>query len=338
MVDALRTALDAAAIKAKARDLGADLVGIADGKVMDANPPDPRDPRTPSDITALDGDRVIVLAKRYTSGTTRITRWDERHKYYNDEITLTLLEEASLELVFWLENHGWPAIIIPPTHTDPWRYMNDPGQHMTTLLSLNHAAVEAGLGTLGLNLQLLTPEFGPRVMLTAVLCSVECEPDGRMTEALCRGPECGRCLSTCPGDVVGHWTRDWPACDRYRSPHGFAQLADHLGAIFDAGDIDEKLRLVRSEESFNLWQSILRGSGVITGCRRCQDVCPVGEDYARVLEDALAEIPEDTPAKAERLTAMAAAEAKGNLPQEHGAQERWIGRLGYLGSDERDSQ
>ncbi len=334
MVEAFQTPLDAAAIKAKARELGADLVGIADGKVMDANPPDPRDPRRPSDITELDGDRVIVLAKRYTSGTTRIARWDERHKYYNDEITLTMLEETSLELVFWLEDNGYPAIIIPPTHTDPWRYMNDPGQHMTTLLSLNHAAVEAGLGTLGLNLQLLTPEYGPRVMLTAVMCSLDCATDARRTDALCRGPECGRCLSTCPGDVVGHWARDWPACDRYRSPHGFAQLADHLGNIFDAEDVDEKLRLVRSEESFNLWQSILRGSGVITGCRRCQDVCPVGEDYARMLEDALAEMPEDTPEKARRLEAMAAAEAGGEMPEEYAQQARWIGRLGYLGGDD----
>ena len=337
MVEAFQTPLDAVAIKEKARELGADLVGIADGRVMDTHPPDPLDPRTPSHITELDGERVIVMAKRYTSGTTRIPRWDERHKYYNDEITLTRLEEVSLEMVFWLENHGWPAIIIPPTHTDPRRYLNDPGQHMTTLLSLNHAAVEAGLGTLGLNLQLLTPEYGPRVMLTAVLCSVECEADERMIDGLCRGPECGRCLSACPGDVVGHWSRDWPACDRYRSPHGFAQLADHLGNIFDAGNLEEKLRLVRSEESFNLWQSILRGSGVITGCRRCQDVCPVGEDYARVLEDALAQIPEDTPDKAERLKAMAAAESSGDMPKEHGAQERWIGRLEHLGSGGRDN-
>jgi epoxyqueuosine reductase QueG len=325
VVEAFQTPLDAATIKTKALALGADLVGIADGSVMDANPPDPSDPRSPSDITELDGDRVIVLAKRYTSGTTRIARWDERHKYYNDEITLTLLEEASLELVFWLENNGYPAIIIPPTHTDPWRYMNDPGEHMTTLLSLNHAAVEAGLGTLGLNLQLLTPQHGPRVMLTAVLCSVPCDADTPMTEALCKGPECGRCLSACPGDVVGHWSRDWPGCDRYRSPHGFAQLTDHLGSIFDAEGVEEKLRLVRSEDTFNLWQSILRGSGVITGCRRCQDVCPVGEDYARMLEDALAEIPEQTPEKAERLKAMVASEAEGALPETHSAQRRWIG-------------
>ena len=61
MVEAFQTPLDAAAIKAKARELGADLVGIADGRVMDAHPPDPLDPRRPSDVTELDSGRVIVM-------------------------------------------------------------------------------------------------------------------------------------------------------------------------------------------------------------------------------------------------------------------------------------
>ena len=91
--------LSAEEIKAKARELGADLVGIADGKVMDANPPDPGNPRRPSDITEFDAGRVIVMAKRYSLGTTRIKRWDERHKYYNDELALSMLEETSLDLV-----------------------------------------------------------------------------------------------------------------------------------------------------------------------------------------------------------------------------------------------
>src|SRR5438046_265114 len=135
----------AEAIKARARELGADLVGIADGKVMDAHPPDPRDPRRPSDVTALDAGRVIVMAKRVSAGSTRILAWNDRHKYYNDELALTLLETASLELVYWLEDHGFPAIVIPPTHVDPWRYDGDPERHQTTLISLTHAAVEAGL-------------------------------------------------------------------------------------------------------------------------------------------------------------------------------------------------
>ena len=324
MVSAFQTPLSASDIKRKAREFGSDLVGIADGETLERHRP-PGFPTGPSDVTEHDCGRIIVLAKRYGSGTTRIARWDERHKYYNDELTLTMLEETSLQLVYWLEDNGYPAVIVPPTHVDPWAYRNDPGEHLTTLLSLNHAAVEAGLGTLGLNLQLLTSEYGPRVMLSAVMCSVDCETDQPAAGALCRGPECGRCLSACPGDVVGHWDRDWPACDRYRSPHGFAQLADHLRNIFDEPDSARKLELLRSEDSFNLWQSILRGAGVVTGCRRCQDVCPVGEDYARLLEDALEAIPEDTPAKAARLDAFRVSEKTGSMPAAFEAQRRWIG-------------
>jgi len=311
-VEIYRKPLAAADIKAKARELGADLVGIADGAALDT-----------SHITDLDGGRVIVLAKRLNDGVARIQRWDDRHKYYNDELALTHLEETSLELVYWLEDCGYPAVIVPPTHVDPGRYRGDPGEHVEPLLSLTHAAVEAGLGTLGLNLQLLTPEFGPRVVLTAVLCSVEVDCDRPMAEALCLGPACGRCLKTCPADAVQHWERDWPACDRYRSPHGFAQLTEHLDRIIQETDAGKRKQLLRSEDSFNLWQSILRGAGVVTGCRRCADVCPVGADYESMLADALEEIPENTPQKEQRLVFMQKDPASGA----YAPQQRWIGIL-----------
>ena len=288
-----KQSLSASDVKNKAVSLGADLVGIADGAAIDA-----------SHITELDAGRVIVLAKRLNEGVARIRRWDDRHKYYNDELALTHLEETSLEMVYWLEDNGYPALIVPPTHVDPSKYENDPEAHLAPLLSLPHAAVEAGLGTLGLNLQLLTPQFGPRVILAAVLCSVDVECDRPMAEALCLGPSCGRCLKTCPGDAVQHWGRDWEACDRHRSPHGFAQLTGHLERIIQEGDAKKRKDLLRSEDSFNLWQSILRGAGVVTGCRRCADVCPVGADYAAMLADALEEIPENTPAKEARLAQM----------------------------------
>ncbi|HKS62662.1 MAG TPA: hypothetical protein VJT13_13240, partial [Xanthobacteraceae bacterium] len=272
MVAIFKETLTADAIKAKARALGADLVGIADGAALEANPP-PDNPQRPSDITEHDGARVIVLAKRLSRGVARIAAWNDRHKYYNDELALTRLEEASLELVYWLEDNGYPAIIVPPTHSNPWTYEDGkPAKHLSTLLSLPHAAVEAGLGTLGLNLQLLTPEYGPRVVLTAVLCSVDVACDTRMEQALCLGPSCARCLKVCPGDAVGHWSRDWEACDPHRSPHGFPQLSDHVARIIAAPTPEAQKELVRSEDSFNLWQSILRGAGVITGCRKCADV------------------------------------------------------------------
>ena len=326
MVEIFREAITAADIKARALALGADLVGIADGATMDAHPPDPDDPRRPRDVTDYDAGRVIVLAKKLLSGTTRLLAWDQRHKFYNDELTITALEEVALDLVRWLEDMGYPALIIPPTHVDPWR-LGDGGRR-APLLSLDHAAVEAGLGTLGLNLQLLTPEFGPRVMLTAVLSSPDVAPDRRRQEALCLGPECGRCLKTCPADVVGHWDRDWKACDRLRSPHGFEQLTEVMGRIIDEPDRARQKDMLRSEDTFNLWQSILRGAGVVTGCRRCQDVCPVGADYETMLRDVLDEIPENTPAKEARLKAMAEA----GLPDAYHAQARWIGKVGDGGA------
>jgi len=263
---------------------------------------------------------VIVLAKRLNDGVARIKRWNDRHKYYNDELALTHLEETSLELVYWLEDAGYPALIVPPTHVDPSQYNDKPEEHLSTLLSLPHAAVEAGLGTLGLNLQILTPEYGPRVILTAVLCSVPVECDQPMTEALCLGPSCGRCLKVCPPDAVREWERDWPACDTHRSPHGFAQLTAHLDTIISEPSAAGRKELLRSETSFNLWQSILRGSGVITGCRSCADVCPVGADYEQMLADAHAVV-ESTPAKDARLATM-----KGASPA-YEKQKRFIGFL-----------
>jgi epoxyqueuosine reductase len=310
-VNIFKRKLTAQEIKQKALALGADLVGIADGSKVGTR-----------HITEHDGGRVIVLAVRLQAGTSRIPAWNDRNKYYNDELSLTFLEEISLEMVYWLEDAGYPAIIVPPTHVDPWRYDGDPKKHRETLISLPHAAVEAGLGTLGLNLQLLTPQFGPRVVLTAVLCSVEVECDRPMAEALCLGPECGRCLKACPGDVIKHWDRDWEACDRYRSPHGFAQLSEYLGRVIDEPDAKQQKAMLRSEDSFNLWQSILRGAGVITGCRRCADVCPVGADYEAMLKDAVEAIPENTPQKEARLAAMVAAEPAPAYQQ----QIRWIGR------------
>ena len=321
MVKMFQSSITAENLKEKAKELGADLVGIADGKMMNEFPPYPDDPKTPSDISDYDADRVIVMARRISIGTSKIPAWDNRHKFYNDELAITALEETALELVLWLEEQGYPALIVPPTHVDPWKYDGNPEKHLSPLLSMDHAAVEAGLGTLGLNLQLLTPEYGPRVMLIAVLTSAPLVADQPMKEPLCEGPECGRCLSACPGDVIGHWERDWQGCDSYRNPHGFNHLTTFLSNVIDQTNIEEQKKMIRSEDSFNLWQSILRGAGAVIGCRRCQDVCPIGEDYDSLLKEAVDNIAEETSEKRARLKEMTKNKNEGNYL----AQSRWIG-------------
>src|SRR5206468_3505745 len=141
-----RVSLTADAVKAKARALGADLVGIAHGGVLDRHPPDPARPQTPARITSDDSKSVIVLARRLLTGINRLRGHDDRHKQYSTELVLTDLEEIELKLVYFLEDAGFPSITVPPVHFDPRHY--DPKGDTRGPLSLAHAAVEAGLGTL----------------------------------------------------------------------------------------------------------------------------------------------------------------------------------------------
>ena len=60
------------------------------------------------------------------------------------------------------------------------------------------------------------------------------------------------------------------------------------------------------------------------GCRRCADVCPVGEDYDELLKNWVDEIAEETPEKLKRLEAMI---AEATLPASYENQRRWIGDL-----------
>lgn len=316
-----------AEVKAKAKELGADLVGIAAGKVLDAHPPNPKKPQTPSAITPLDSKSVIVLGRRMLTGLARLKGADDRHKQYSTELIISDLEEIELKLVYFLEDQaGYPAITVPPVHFDAHAY--DPNGNTHAPLSLPHAAVEAGLGTLGLNLMLLTPEFGPRVLLGAVLTSAPLEPDRPMGEALCLGEQCGRCLLACPADAILQWKLDKAKCAPLASPYGFTYLTRHLDQFVRAESAEEQEKLLKSKESFMVWQSILRGVGVYSGCTRCVDVCPVGKDYAQALADVQEEIAERTAQKELRLAEMASRSAAGDRGEHWRYSVRWINGAG----------
>ena len=316
-----RVSLTAAVVKAKAKELGADLVGIAAGETLNRFPPDPKRPQTPKRITLEDSKSVIVVARRLLTGIARLKGSDDRHKQYSTELILSDLEEISLKLIYFLEDHGYPSVTVPPMHFDPRNYA--PNGDSRGPLSLPHAAVEAGLGTLGLNLMLLTPEYGPRVLLGGVLTQAALEPDRPLAAPLCVGEACGRCLLACPADAILHWGLDKGRCAPLASPYGFTYLMNHVESMVKA-DPAEQLRLLKSKESFMVWQSILRGVGVYSGCTRCVDVCPVGKDYEEHLKDSQEEIPERTPEKEGRLAGMARQREAGDRGPHWTHSARWI--------------
>lgn len=68
-------------------------------------------------------------------------------------------------------------------------------------LALNWAGEAAGLGTVGINSLLITKDFGPNVILGAVVTTAKLEPDPLIEEGLC--DECFNCVEKCPGGALG---------------------------------------------------------------------------------------------------------------------------------------
>jgi epoxyqueuosine reductase len=68
------------------------------------------------------------------------------------------------------------------------------------LFSYKHAAVLAGLGTMGRNSLLITPEFGPRVRLACLLTEVPLEETPPIQKDLC--VSCNACISVCPAQAI----------------------------------------------------------------------------------------------------------------------------------------
>jgi epoxyqueuosine reductase QueG len=309
--------VNAASVKEKARALGADLVGIADVATVQAHPA-PGCPRGPSDIL-VGAKSVVVLARRLLSGMSRELDSRNRNVHYAGEMLLSAMESLTYDVVRFLEDAGHPSLMLPSGYSRSHQI-----EIAAKTLSLPHLAVEAGLGTLGLNLQLLTPEFGPRVILGAVLTTVELESDAMRAAALCEGPACGRCLLSCPGDAIRAWQLDLDRCKPHSSPYGYHFLQEHMAKILASPDAKERVEAAKSGETLMIWQSMLRGVGIYTGCTRCADVCPVGADYDAHLREIQEEIAETTAEKEAVLARMKSEPLAADLA----AHRRWIGAIG----------
>ena len=97
-------------------------------------------------------------------------------------------------------------------------------------VSLRHAAVEAGLGEIGLNRLLLTKRFGPRIRLGVVLTTAPLKPDQRFAEKVC--DDCGDCVRACPAEAITKEGRvDVRKCARVILKYGLPGLIRFLPSL-----------------------------------------------------------------------------------------------------------
>lgn len=133
--------------------------------------------------------------------------------YLNGRLTKAAYDVAKL-----CRRHGLKALPMPAAN-----YPTDQ-RYLTSVLSYKHAAVAAGLGTLGRHSLLVTPEFGPRVRLACVLVEADLKPTPNLNGDLCDG--CNNCIKNCPSGALMEPEGDEPyrinkfACSVFRSGSG----------------------------------------------------------------------------------------------------------------------
>ena len=327
----LSSALTSKEVKRRALELGADLCGIASAATLNAFPPDPRWPQTPERISPYIKS-VIVIVQRIPVGAFRCKT--NVPVQYLDMLVLRRMDRIALKLAQELERLGHPTFTLAAQET-VW----DMKRASYGQLSTRHLGVEAGLGTLGLEVNILTPEFGPRLYLTGILTELELEPDQRMEEQVCIGESCSRCLHSCPPDAVRQWGLDKAACATEAQEFGFGQITKFFDRLFRFAPGRRKRHPWSSRDLFGFWQGLLRVVGSFGDCPRCLAVCPVGNDYHAHLADIQKQIPEKTPEKVAKAAGFKQARKEGHdLPGLSEWNIRWVGEKGYQGIVARQLQ
>ncbi len=322
--------MDATEVKRYAKELGADLVGIASAKTLNAFPPDPRYPQTPDRISPY-VKSVVVIVQRIPAGAFRCKT--NVPVQYIDMLVLRRMDKIAYRLVEALERAGHPSFVTAAQETD-WSYKRASYGRLST----RHLGVEAGVGTLGLEVNILTPEFGPRVYLTGVLTEIELDADGPMTEQVCIGESCSRCLYSCPSDAVRHFGIDKRACATEAQEFGFSTILK-FWEKFLGTPTDAQREMLADREIFGFWQGLLRVVGSFGDCPRCLAVCPVGNDYHAHLAGPQKVIPEKTPEKVEKAKGFKLARQSGDDVSGLNARNvRWVGPEGYKGIVARQLQ
>lgn len=122
------------------------------------------------------------------------------------------LDQIGLNLCSALGKHGIQVVPVP---TDvPYLQWDAENKHGMGIISMRHAAFNAGLGILGRNTLLINREYGNMVYIGAVLLDTEVEPDPVVTDFACP-PNCRLCLDACPVDALDGVTVNQKKCREY---------------------------------------------------------------------------------------------------------------------------
>ncbi|BDD85687.1 hypothetical protein DPPLL_00520 [Desulfofustis limnaeus] len=248
-----------------AKTRGASLAGIAAINQLSGSPSQMAapllaphsgiDPTVDGSVVAIDKHpperesegSVLVIGLEHPADRPDLDWWDGRGTAGN-RLLIETLEQVRKEIEC---RFGWV--------TRQFHYYVERGG-----IYLKDAAVLAGLGCIGRNNLLVTPEYGPRVRLRGLYLGVDLSPTGPSAFNPCRACS-APCRTVCPEQALDGCSFS-PAERRHLSA-----LPAGDGA-YSRNDCMRRMKKDEAAGSSNDTSSSRR----VTYCRRCELVCPVG--------------------------------------------------------------
>lgn len=159
---------------------------------------------------------------------------------YQTHVISNLLNEIALKTTNLIQSLGYQAFPVPASQTVDRNELKAIFPHKT-------AATRAGLGWIGKNALLVTPEFGPRVRLVTVLTNYPFELNSSYNKSQCG--DCHKCVEICPLRAIKD--TNWKTGVR----------RSELINVFSCNELIEKNKKIFSAPV----------------CGQCVAICPVGK-------------------------------------------------------------
>lgn len=191
---------------------------------------------------------VLVIGLSHPADRPELDWWDGRGTPGN-RLLIDIIEQTRQRI----ENN-----LTVGTH--PIHYYVEKGG-----VFIKDAAVLAGLGCIGKNNMLVTPEYGPRIRLRALLLDAELTPTGPVVFDPCEDCKI-YCRKVCPENAMDA-----------KAPV-LESIDDSVGLPARDGAYDREICNIRMEKDVS--ESGKNNSGEqipVKYCRKCEFVCPAGK-------------------------------------------------------------